>query len=329
MSKHAFGSLQWFIGVVEDVKDPLGANRVRARAVNFHSPDRTILPVSDLPWATFMSTGMSAPLVNNGDWVVGFFLDGDFAQQPMIFGKIDGIPTTKNSQQGFSDPAGVYPKEINKPTTSPMARGDLSSPYNPINYIKGSVTKSVPNADGSTWSEPSPSYAPVYPNDHVMQSDSVNAIELDDTPGSERVHIFHHAGSLVEFRPDGSIVNRVIGTDYSIVSNGKNLAIHGNYNVTVDGDVNFLSSGNMSFGAKNINFAASDTINMTAKNEISEYAQTVLLTGEQMMSTSSGGVVASDGSSMEIQSGSSQPATQGNIPSAPKIGAVPKYRAGS
>lgn len=327
MSTHAFGSMQWFIGVIEDINDPLGVNRVRVRAVNFHSPDRSILPVSDLPWATIVNTGsnMSAPMFNQGDWVVGFFLDGSFAQQPVVFGSLDGIPASKVPSQGFSDPAGVYPKELNKPTTSSVARGDLSSPSNPINYIKNSVTKSVETSAGSNWSEPTPSYAAKYPNDHVFQTSGSNIVELDDTEGSERIHIFHRSGSLVEFAPDGSVTNRILGTGFSIVMNGQNVAIHGNYNVTVDGDINFLSSGNMNLSAKNINLSASDSISVTAKNQLSEYAKEMMMTGEEMLSTSSSGIVASDGSSMAIQSGQSVPANPGDVPSAPKISVVPKY----
>lgn len=52
-------------------------------------------PTSDLPWAvTMMPANMPGAygIPNLGDWVLGFFLDGEEAQEPCILGYIPGIP---------------------------------------------------------------------------------------------------------------------------------------------------------------------------------------------------------------------------------------------
>ena len=39
----------WFVGVVEDRKDPLKLGRCKVRCVGWHSPDKTQLPTNALP----------------------------------------------------------------------------------------------------------------------------------------------------------------------------------------------------------------------------------------------------------------------------------------
>ena len=84
----------WWYGVVEDTFDPYILNRVRCRVLNYHSPDKKDIPTEDLPWAKVMmgvtsscESGLGEPhnLVE-GTWVIGFWLDGETAQQPMIIG---------------------------------------------------------------------------------------------------------------------------------------------------------------------------------------------------------------------------------------------------
>lgn len=86
----------WFTGIIEDIKDPLILNRVKARCIGFHSMDKAILPTEDLPWATVIMPNTSASYqgiganhhLEVGSWVVGFFRDGSSAQDPMIMGSI-------------------------------------------------------------------------------------------------------------------------------------------------------------------------------------------------------------------------------------------------
>jgi hypothetical protein len=52
------------------------------------------LPTKDLPWALPIypinnSKSFSAPRL--GDWIVGFFMDGESAQAPVMMGVLPGI----------------------------------------------------------------------------------------------------------------------------------------------------------------------------------------------------------------------------------------------
>jgi hypothetical protein len=84
----------WFIGVVENRVDPLGLGRCQLRIFGWHTDNTSELPTTALPWAQPMypinnSKSFSAP--RQGDWIVGFFMDGMSAQAPIMMGVLPGI----------------------------------------------------------------------------------------------------------------------------------------------------------------------------------------------------------------------------------------------
>ena len=88
-----FNPINWY-GVVEDRDDPLKLGRVKVRIIGWHNQDRSKVTTENLPWAHPMyplnnSNTFSSPKL--GDWVVGFFLDGENAQQPVMMGMLPGI----------------------------------------------------------------------------------------------------------------------------------------------------------------------------------------------------------------------------------------------
>jgi hypothetical protein len=87
-------SFVWWVGVVEDREDPLASGRARVRIFGWHTDDKIALPKSDLPWAMPMypinaPNTFSKPRIN--DWVVGFFMDGESGQMPIMMGILPGI----------------------------------------------------------------------------------------------------------------------------------------------------------------------------------------------------------------------------------------------
>jgi hypothetical protein len=87
------GFILW-VGVVEDIFDPLKLGRVRVRAIGFHNPDRVKMPTETLPWATVIKSPTGADSnsrLGMGDWVTGYFLDGLEGQRPTVLGKYDGV----------------------------------------------------------------------------------------------------------------------------------------------------------------------------------------------------------------------------------------------
>lgn len=81
-----YGKFVWFVGIVEDtLSDPTQLGRVRVRAVGFHPSSAE---AEDLPWAPVLNGGSAK--INPGQMVLGFFMDGEEAQQPFILGVING-----------------------------------------------------------------------------------------------------------------------------------------------------------------------------------------------------------------------------------------------
>lgn len=85
----------WFFGVIESRQDPLNLGRLQVRVLGWHPEDTTTLPTEDLPWAhpVLPLSSKALPDVSEGTWVVGFFIDGKQAQQPVILGWMPNFST--------------------------------------------------------------------------------------------------------------------------------------------------------------------------------------------------------------------------------------------
>jgi hypothetical protein len=86
----------WWIGVVEDILDPLTLGRCKVRCFGYHpAKNKNAVPTEDLPWALTIHSTNTPNLYgtpNVGDWVFGFFMDSTEAQEPAILGYLPGIP---------------------------------------------------------------------------------------------------------------------------------------------------------------------------------------------------------------------------------------------
>ena len=150
-----------------------------------------------------------------------------------------GIPT-----DGSVDPTGEYPRRDNwfGNSISSAARGVKVNGL----WVGGStfgLNLDVPLQSPS-----------IFPFNQANETPSGHSLELDDTPGGERILIKHNTGAGVEMKADGSVVvvskaNRVevVGADHSVIVQGRgdvvydgdmNLTVNGNYNLRVNGNYN-------------------------------------------------------------------------------------------
>lgn len=272
----------WWIGVVESRQDPLKVGRCQVRIAGSHTDKKSLMPTSDLPWAqALIPLNDNASLqIKEGDMVAGFYLDGIEAQRPIILGILPGIPTQlQNPTVGFVDPRegsslsgapkqpasltitsvgdGVkitegtpsrYPDRLNEPTFSRLARNEKLE-NSPIQSKKDSVFKSIPKAGGSTFDEPETPYNATYPYNRVMETESGHIVEFDDTPGSERIHIYHRSGTFDEYHPNGDKVQRVNADSYEIVLADKMLYVNGDCTITAKKSINIKAGENISLEA--------------------------------------------------------------------------------
>jgi hypothetical protein len=129
----------WWVGVVENVFDPLKLGRLQVRIIGWHTDDLNAIPSESLPWAQTVlpltDTNRSLDVMP-GDWVTGFFLDGTNGQNPVVSGSLNGITPANNNTTGFSaqltpqqqqllpqKAAGVAVDVVGQPTSPPALRG--------------------------------------------------------------------------------------------------------------------------------------------------------------------------------------------------------------
>lgn len=96
----------WWFGVVEDRQDPLGLGRCRVRIFGVHSENLSDIPTEDLPWAhpSHSVNNHTFTTPKEGEYVFGFFVDGKYAQQPIVMGIVPGFANNpKNKERGFND----------------------------------------------------------------------------------------------------------------------------------------------------------------------------------------------------------------------------------
>ena len=127
-----YPNFSWWQGVVEDRNDPEQFGRYRVRIIGYHTLDKNVLPTESLPWsipmqpvtsAAISGVGSSPTGLVEGSTVIGFFVDGEDGQIPVImgsFGVEDNVPTIDDddtpespeslAERGFYDPTGTYPR---------------------------------------------------------------------------------------------------------------------------------------------------------------------------------------------------------------------------
>ena len=165
---------------------------------------------------------------------------------------------------GFVDPSGKYPTTgyLGDPDTNRLAR-------NAKTQKTIVATKKTQRLVSKQYSEPETKYNSKYPYNKVFQSEAGHIIEIDDTPGSERLHIYHKSGTFVEFHPNGTVVKKVFGQDHEIVLGDKEVYVTGTVTINVEGNANINSQGNISLKAEqNLELMAGNNITIAAGNEV-------------------------------------------------------------
>lgn len=261
----------WWFGTIESRQDPVQINRLQVRIIGWHTDNKGLIPTGDLQWATVSS---NLGFVHEGQMCWGFFMDGEAAQYPVVLAAFDGIPEiTPPIDKGYSDQrtddllavsprppktvtyktdgSGVtveendaaqrYPNRLNEPTTSRLSRANTDGTI--IQTRKDNQVKGVETATGETWDEPLSAYAAKYPYNQAIETDSGHVLEVDDTPGAERLQRAHRTGTFEEIGPDGSKITKVVKNNYEIIMSDDNVYVMGAVNITVQGATNIYSKG--------------------------------------------------------------------------------------
>ena len=423
----------WWQGVVEDRHDPLYLGRCRVRILGWHTDNKAEMPTESLPWcypvqpiisAAQTGVGISPTGPVEGTWVVGFYRDGEDAQEPVFFGTLGGIPEAQASYgEGFSDPRtedpptdGPHPlpglnrkllkydveeearvpsaplkithrsirKELGpdnpaniidisnkggksvgadspifqvileeqatrsrypdinflgEPTTPRTARGlygnfPTTGPFGQFGVVlqKTSWKKelgvgvSVAENSKDKWSEPDPQgiYGAKYPYNHVHQSESGHLIEVDDTPGFERLHRYHRTGTFEEIGSLGQRITKVVNEDYHIILNNDYWRVVGNRYESIQGKLDIFSTrGYFHKSEGSMEFDAGGSVSINTPTDLfSVNASDIIL-------DASGGslIMRAKSFSRQIQTSKNTDEVSGD--STLKVGGEYKCRAGS
>ena len=155
---------------------------------------------------------------------------------------------------GMVDPTGEYPRRdyffnssINKAATG--------AKINDLHY------------GGSTYGisyEIQPQKASLYPFNQVNETPSGHVIEIDDTPGGERILIKHETGAGVEMKPDGSLIINSRKNTIQVSAGDQKVTIGGNGEITYEGSLTLNVTGDY-----NVNVGGNYNVN--AKSSYSEF----------------------------------------------------------
>lgn len=263
-------NFKWFVARVSDLKDPEYLGRVRIRILNDQTGDlgrvkdgKSGFRNDELLWAWPLSGIQSASLnwrklsekdvgleeydtpdwidavgisptgIAVGTYVFGFYLDAFEQNIPIIFGTYhkksiypeppSGDPSVNSLLQLEEPQEPTYHSDVSSLARGEAGDGGQTLPKNPTKAQILTVTN-----------EPESAYATEYPYNVTYTTKSGHAIELDDTKGHERIHVWHMSGSYEEIANDdkflGRRVKKTVGDDYEIVLKNKNTLVKENQN---------------------------------------------------------------------------------------------------
>ena len=197
------GQFAWFTGIVEDVNDPEQMNRVKVRCLGWYG-EKVDVPTADLPWATVLLPNTSASKSGVGSthelmvdsWVVGFFRDGNSAQDPIVIGSIS------STTEGVKD----IPER---------AQGD-NYPNNKVHVTEANHIVEYDNTPGSERIEIT------HKDNHTVRmiEEEVRIRHKDNhtfTMNVEEIELRHKSGTIINIAEDGTVlidaVNDVVNID--------------------------------------------------------------------------------------------------------------------
>ena len=138
------------------------------------------------------------------------------------------------------------------PATEPTDPNDKTGIPTATKPNLASVSDAAAAETRGFWEEPHPKgvasdidpyISGVYPYNHVVETESGHIMEIDDSPGAERLYRQHRTGTFEEIHANGDRAIKVIGDNYEIVIGNGNCVIKGSQNITVEGSVRHLIKG--------------------------------------------------------------------------------------
>lgn len=162
--------------------------------------------------------------------------------------ELETLPT-----EAYQDPNKEFPRceYVDKPDTNFLATGDVEETDTVVSRRLEDLDEDVPVAlSGESWDEPPPAYCTEYPYNQVFETEAGHVVEFDNTPGHERIQLYHKSGTYIEIDANSTMVRKVKGDNYEIFEHNNYVHVKGKYNVTVDGATRILVQGDAALEVK-------------------------------------------------------------------------------
>ena len=211
------------------------------------------MPTDHLPWAEPVTSLLEGGVSGFGLWsvplqgsqVLVYFEEGNI-MYPMYMASLPGKPNWSSkgmSTFGFYDPNEEYPidskifphkpnqkneKDIHKLATNESISDTI------VQSKKDKKDIGIIQANNNYWDEPDPYYNAKYPDNIVLATHSGITIEIDNTEGSERIHIYHPSNSYVEIDKEGNMIVRNAKDKFEIVDGNKKEHYRKDFDNTVE-----------------------------------------------------------------------------------------------
>jgi type VI secretion system secreted protein VgrG len=188
------------------------------------------IETTDLPWAIPAMSPFQGGDYQNGSFVIPrvgshvfvMFEAGD-PYQPIFF-------ASAHAQQ----------ESLSKKDWHLRAQGEVDT----INTTKNVNRKTgVVTALGASWDEPVDELGG-YPDTAIIHTNAGHLIEVSDTDGKTRIHIYHKSGSYRDMRHNGDVYERIENDCLEIVKGNQKISITGDHDITIEGDKGTKVAGN-------------------------------------------------------------------------------------
>jgi putative chitinase len=195
-------------------------------------------------------------------------VDPNATKEDIDLGRVN--KKTGTNKVGFSDPNGRYPHLLKEQDIHRLARRNTK--YTSVSKRMDKRRKGI-RTIGGTYDEPQPAYNAKYPLNHVYATESGHNLEFDDTPGAERISMYHTAGTYSEIDKFGNKVNKIVGDSFSITERNGYVFIDGTARITVGSGVKLVVGGNADIEVDgNLNWTVGGSVNWTVGGNVSTTA---------------------------------------------------------
>jgi hypothetical protein len=154
-----------------------------------------------------------------------------------------------------------------------------------------------------------------YLGNHVWTTEAGHKIEIDNSPGDRRIHVYHASGTFIEIQDDGARITKIQKYDQEYVDGIKETVVHGRFSLTIDGDYEINVTGKMKIEAGDFELVSHKDINLKSDgNTLQEHGgdQRVQVNGHTSHRTSKNRDLITGGDNTVSTMGNHMSTTVGN-----------------